>query len=344
MKKNQKILCSFFLLVLILAVSNVVVATPPPLEYKFVTVHDLTINSNAYVSQKIQVSGKLINKGDYYLNPAFFITDAASEFAVNAWVPLEVTNPPSGSYQPTTMQTYLDKTVTLQGTVVFQQSLYQLQVSSASIRSAEQVSVPAQSSTFSNADVITVSPTQITVEQTNNGPEPQNVSVGPEEQGVGPVKVDVCPANCVCNGDIISCSTGESPKLMKVYVETTSGVEPVTIKNANGAVFLNTTSASAETTSKLVIQKSKLFMETSSGQQQIKIMPAAAVSSASGSGKTQKVILTEDNAKPVYYVTKMNTAKILFLFPVLVTTESHINAQTGQTISVSKPWWNFLAW
>jgi len=110
----------------------------PLSEYQFVTVHDIATDLSAYLSKKVQVSGKLINKGNYYMNPTFFITDAGSEFAVDAWAPLEFSpSPPSSPVKPlkgVTMQAYLDKNVTLQGIIVFQQSSYHLQVSFASIK------------------------------------------------------------------------------------------------------------------------------------------------------------------------------------------------------------------
>ncbi|OHA93701.1 MAG: hypothetical protein A3E02_01495 [Candidatus Zambryskibacteria bacterium RIFCSPHIGHO2_12_FULL_38_34] len=90
-----------------------------------VTVHDLVANPSAYVSKKVQVSGKLINKGNYFLNPAFFITDDTDEFAVNAWVPLEISTTPNGSPNlPVTMNSYLNEYLVLYGTVVFQPATY----------------------------------------------------------------------------------------------------------------------------------------------------------------------------------------------------------------------------
>src|SRR3989344_3741116 len=88
------------------------------------TQNSMTSTQNS-LSTNPPVSGKLINKGNYFLNPAFFITDDTDEFAVNAWVPLEISTTPNGSPNlPVTMNSYLNEYLVLYGTVVFQPATY----------------------------------------------------------------------------------------------------------------------------------------------------------------------------------------------------------------------------
>ena len=98
--------------------------SPPPTsknEFTIVTINNLVSSPNNFVNKKVQVTGKLIFTGkNYFLDPNFAITDGTNNFSVSAWSPLEIPPPPpgsSGGQHPLTMQSYLDKTLTLQGIV-----------------------------------------------------------------------------------------------------------------------------------------------------------------------------------------------------------------------------------
>lgn len=85
-----------------------------------VTVEALTHTPSSYINKKVQTTGtlKMIGK-NYFTDSSFAVTDGTNTFRVNAWLVLEVVPPMPGSVegQPSTMATYVDKTVTLQGVV-----------------------------------------------------------------------------------------------------------------------------------------------------------------------------------------------------------------------------------
>ena len=47
---------------------------------------------------------------------------------------------------------------------------------------------------------------------------------------------------------------------------------------------------------------------------------------------------------PSYKVRAIRKARLFFLFPVQAELSYSVDAKTGSTTEVSKPWWNFLAW
>ena len=108
--------------------------------------------------------------------------------------------------------------------------------------------------------------------------------------------------------------------------------------------ILETTFASVEYTNELIVKESKLFMKTSVGEKPINAMPEDAISKASDIESVQKTELKEEAGKPIYSIKGVKRAKIFFLFPVSLEIETKVGAETGQVISVKKPWWSFLAW
>ena len=103
-------------------------------EFTKVTIDTLARNPTSFLSKKIQMTGKLILIGkNYFLDPSFALTDGVNQFQVSAWLVLEVSPPMPGSTggQPPTMATYLDKTITLQGTVEQDNQVFFLRVTKA---------------------------------------------------------------------------------------------------------------------------------------------------------------------------------------------------------------------
>lgn len=88
-------------------------------ETPVVTIKGIIADPNSFLNETVRVSGKLMNGGNYYSNPNFFITDGTNAFSVTAWLLLEHPAALSNSSEksPKIMSDYLKKTVTLKGTV-----------------------------------------------------------------------------------------------------------------------------------------------------------------------------------------------------------------------------------
>jgi len=110
--------------------------------------------------------------------------------------------------------------------------------------------------------------------------------------------------------------------------------------------LLETTVVSAEYSNELVVEDSKLFMITPIGKKQINILPedAIAVSETPAIKLVKKVELKEESQKPIYSVQGTKQTRIFFIIPVSMKVETKIDAETGNLISVNKPWWSFFAW
>lgn len=94
------------------------------------------------------------------------------------------------------------------------------------------------------------------------------------------------------------------------------------------------------------IKESKLYLETSVGPKEIKVLPNAASEKAIETGikNVEEIELKEEAAKPIYSVQGTKKARLLFIFPVTLKIETKIDAESGEVVFVKEPWWSFLAW
>ncbi len=104
--------------------------------------------------------------------------------------------------------------------------------------------------------------------------------------------------------------------------------------------------ASVKHSDELIVENSKVFMLTTSGKRVVNIMPDAAIFISETPNKEliKSIELNEELRKPVYFVTGIKYAKLLFIAPASIEIKTEIDAETGEIISVKKPWWSFLAW
>lgn len=119
---------------------------------------------------------------------------------------------------------------------------------------------------------------------------------------------------------------------------------PILKPASEGRGVLETSVASAEYEGDFFVSGSNLVMNTSTGQRQINIMPEDAVNISGASLSNVKVGLKETNQKPVYSVIGTRQARLFFIMPVQMEINTDVDAGTGAIISVTKPWWSFLAW
>jgi uncharacterized membrane protein YkoI len=109
--------------------------------------------------------------------------------------------------------------------------------------------------------------------------------------------------------------------------------------------ILKTNSHNIKYSNKLMVEDSKLFMETSAGNKLINILPEDAIKIPSMPTKEtiKDIELKEEKKKPVYHIESVKRAKLFFIFPVSVKIETKIDAEAGKIVSVKKPWWSFIA-
>jgi len=89
-------------------------------------------------------------------------------------------------------------------------------------------------------------------------------------------------------------------------------------------------------------EQGRVSMATSEGQKQITITQEMA-SQKAGITVVKAVGLKEENALPVYSINGTRQVRLFFVIPASMNIQAKINAQNGEIISITKPWWSFLA-
>jgi len=68
--------------------------------------------------QDITITGWVLNKGDYFKNTKFMLTDRRMDIQVKPWLPLEVARSPLRKTRPRLMSDVINKPVALRGNFV----------------------------------------------------------------------------------------------------------------------------------------------------------------------------------------------------------------------------------
>lgn len=166
-----------------------------------------------------------------------------------------------------------------------------------------------------------------------------------------------CPKSCVCTADTVACPS-EQEKTITTSVSsskaktpssgtTSSSTSTISIsKTSSGKTSVQSGNAYAISSSNISVIDSKLTMQTSKGEnKEIKIMPDTASEKAISTLQLKQNVTIElkDTGKPVYAIEGTKDVKVLALFKAEMKVQSEVDAETGEVISVNKPWWSFLA-
>jgi len=179
---------------------------------------------------------------------------------------------------------------------------------------------------------------------TNSGPVPMVVPMGStitvNSTETNPVKVENLPTatSAVSGGaaPTIVSQVNISNEQQKIEINYNKESKETQISIAGGV--------SVSTTQPVQIESSRLYMETSTGMQEVKISPTEASSMVPEAIEVKGITLQESSQAAVYNISGTKEARIFFLIPVSFSVETQVSAQTGQIVSVQKPWWSIFAW
>ncbi len=102
---------------------------------------------------------------------------------------------------------------------------------------------------------------------------------------------------------------------------------------------------SAEYFGELILEGSGLYMTTSAGKRRVNILPEDVVGIPEMPAmESVEIELREDSGRPAYFVKGTKQAKLFFVIPISMEIETNVDAETGEIISMNKPWWSFIVW
>jgi len=114
-------------------------------------------------------------------------------------------------------------------------------------------------------------------------------------------------------------------------------------KNEKNVFTLRVEEVAVESLSELTESEGKVFVVTSKGNNEIKVLPSTALVKANFTGKADKINIEESyDGKAVYVVSGKKKGLFLLIFPVEAEIKVNIDVETGEIVSTEKPWWSFL--
>ncbi|MEA3329167.1 MAG: FG-GAP-like repeat-containing protein [Nanoarchaeota archaeon] len=152
-----------------------------------------------------------------------------------------------------------------------------------------------------------------------------------------------CPPGCICNQETTTCPTEQQPVGTEIIAEDETSYSNVEISQASsGTISIKIEELEVATLEKVSVIESKMYMEISGENKQIKILPEKAVSN-SKIEIVENIELIAKQEKAVYSISGTSSGKLVLVIPVTAEIKSEVDAETGEVISVTKPWWSFLA-
>jgi len=163
--------------------------------------------------------------------------------------------------------------------------------------------------------------------------------------------ISSCIVGCVCTGETMTCPSEQQPTITTIVqsgILTNSVASPASAtismtKTISGGTSIQSGNVEVLTSEKVFVTNSKLIMQTTSGSsKEIKVMPEE-ISEILGTSTIKSIELKEESEKAVYSVSGTKQAKVIAVFPVDMKIQTKVSAETGEIISMEKPWWSFLA-
>ena len=138
-------------------------------------------------------------------------------------------------------------------------------------------------------------------------------------------------------------NTPMKEKITSQIFEVTIQDEKISLeKFSNGVNVINTSLNYIKTPLNIIMKSSKLYVNLSGEEIEMKISPEQAVENSLILGNIENVGITKHNKRAVYSVTGTEKAKLFFIFPVLSGIEAKVDIETGEILKVERSWWHFL--
>ena len=142
---------------------------------------------------------------------------------------------------------------------------------------------------------------------------------------------------------LLNSSNTTETEMIRVNISSSkTGIRSIIIEKSENIFFIESEQITAQTNEKILLEENKLFIKTKAGNKEIKILPEEAVSKIKETIEIKKIELKKETATLVYSIKGAKKAKFLFIFPIELEIEEKINAETGEVISITKPWWSFF--
>ncbi len=118
------------------------------------------------------------------------------------------------------------------------------------------------------------------------------------------------------------------------------------IKNKEVNMEINRISSGNNSVSsdlEIVGEGAKIYVQTSNGNREIKILPEEAIESVTKIEYLGNISIVEKEGVAVYKVEGKKKARFLLIFPLFADVKQYVNVEDGSVVSTEKPWWSFLA-
>ncbi len=129
-----------------------------------------------------------------------------------------------------------------------------------------------------------------------------------------------------------------------VLVKNTSNIGGVEVKiDRSDGIKLIIESLEIKSEMTLVEKDYKIYVQTSNGEREIRVIPSDAIAKAKKIDNVESISIEEYKGMPVYSIYGTKKALLFFVIPLTAEVNQKINLEDGKIVQTKKPWWSFLA-
>lgn len=126
----------------------------------------------------------------------------------------------------------------------------------------------------------------------------------------------------------------------KSYIQN----KEVIIERVGGRDIINVEEKYVESLFEIVEEFEKVYVKTSEGNKEIKILPEEAIVNANKIETVREIRLkSAENGEAVYSISGTKKVRLFFIFPMSAEVRQDISIEDGEIISTKRPWWHIFA-
>jgi len=115
-------------------------------------------------------------------------------------------------------------------------------------------------------------------------------------------------------------------------------------RGAGGINIIEFEDKSIQTLLEVIEESERIYIKTSRGNKEIKILPEEAIINAKKIDSVSQTKIEEEDGQVVYSISGTKKAKLFFVFSITAEVKQNIEVEDGSIVSTKRPWWHFLAW
>lgn len=210
-----------------------------------------------------------------------------------------------------------------------------------------QLSVVATPIAISSASAVSIDSSNVETVTVNTGNNVVRVNATRIQAVSSAIPITISTGAVSINDVSVVTNEEELVNEVSVAVATSAGNKNIRVVRANNALSVveedSGISATLVSTGNIVVQESRIYVNNVSSTNEINVLPSQALNAAQvRNDSSVNIELVSENEEVKYRIQETKQVRLFGLIPLNMSVSSDVNALTGTTNNILKPWWSIL--